>query len=166
MEDEKPRRPRFGTFNYGALDPMQIGELVLFCGGCRLSITEVREWARNRPCVHCEYQGLPDFQIGLRDADGLSEKDIIDQSFSQLAGHCHPCHPGHRPIDTLNRLVKNKVATGAGIYIILLTFAAIVAPLITPYGRDEPNFQSTRETPSAEHWFGSDKLGRDIFTMS
>ena len=66
--------------------------------------------------------------------------------------------------DTLNRLLKNKVATVSAIYIIALAVAAIIAPLITPYGRDEPNFQSTRETPSAEHFFGSDKLGRDIFT--
>ena len=83
--------------------PKQIGELSLYCGVCQLPITEIREWVRGSPCKGCGYQGLPDYQVRLRDAHNLSEADIIDQLFYQLAGHCDP---GHSPIDTLNRLVK------------------------------------------------------------
>lgn len=68
--------------------------------------------------------------------------------------------------DTLNRLLKNRVATGSGIYIIVVTLAAVLAGLIMPYGRDEPDFDHTRESPSAAHWFGTDKLGRDVFTRT
>jgi oligopeptide transport system permease protein len=66
--------------------------------------------------------------------------------------------------DTMNRLVKNRLATASGIYIIVITLAAIIAPLVTPYGRDETNFQFTREAPTSDYWFGTDKLGRDVFT--
>jgi oligopeptide transport system permease protein len=66
--------------------------------------------------------------------------------------------------ETFNRLLKNKLATASAIYIIVITLAAIFASPITRYGRDEPNFQDTRTAPSAEHWFGTDKLGRDLFT--
>jgi len=66
--------------------------------------------------------------------------------------------------DTIRRLRKNKVAMFAGFYIIALTLAAAAAPLVTPYGRDETHFDSTREPPSSEFWFGTDKLGRDVFT--
>lgn len=83
--------------------PKQIGELSLYCGVCQLPITEIREWVRGSPCKGCGYQGLPDYQVRLRDAHNLSEADIIDQLFYQLAGHCNP---GHSPIDTLNRLVQ------------------------------------------------------------
>ena len=66
--------------------------------------------------------------------------------------------------DTLARLRKNKAAMIAGVYIIALTLAAIAAPLVTPYGRDETHFDTTREPPSSEFWLGTDKLGRDLFT--
>ncbi len=66
--------------------------------------------------------------------------------------------------DTVRRLRKNKVAMFAGFYIIALTLAAAAAPLVTPYGRDETHFDHTREPPSSEFWFGTDKLGRDVFT--
>jgi oligopeptide transport system permease protein len=66
--------------------------------------------------------------------------------------------------DTFRRLLRNKVAIAAGAYIILLTLSAIAAPVVTPYGRDEPHFDATREGPTAEYWFGTDKLGRDVFT--
>lgn len=66
--------------------------------------------------------------------------------------------------DTFNRLSKNRLAMVSGIYIIVITFAAIFAPLITQYGRDETNWSHTREGVSADHWFGTDKLGRDVYT--
>lgn len=66
--------------------------------------------------------------------------------------------------ETLKRLRTNKVAMAAGIYIIVLTLAAIAAPLITRYGRDETHFDYTRDPPTSEFWFGTDKLGRDLYT--
>jgi oligopeptide transport system permease protein len=68
--------------------------------------------------------------------------------------------------DTIRRLLRNRVAIAAGSYIVLLTLSAITAEWITPYGRDEPHFGATREGPSAEFWFGTDKLGRDVFTRT
>lgn len=66
--------------------------------------------------------------------------------------------------DTWHRMKKNKAAMVALIYIVVLFLAAIFADFIMPYGRDVPDFDNTRAAPSAEHWFGTDKLGRDCFT--
>jgi oligopeptide transport system permease protein len=66
--------------------------------------------------------------------------------------------------DAWRRLLRNKVATIAGLYIILITLAAIFAPIFTPYDRDAPDFANTREGPTIEHPFGTDPLGRDVFT--
>jgi oligopeptide transport system permease protein len=66
--------------------------------------------------------------------------------------------------DMLKRLVRNRMALVSMIIIVALSLSAILAPWIMPYGRDEPDFAHTREGPSAAHWFGTDKLGRDVFT--
>ena len=66
--------------------------------------------------------------------------------------------------DMLKRLVRNRMALVSMIIIAALSLSAILAPWIMPYGRDEPDFAHTRDGPSASHWFGTDKLGRDVFT--
>ncbi len=65
---------------------------------------------------------------------------------------------------TLRRLAKNKLAL-AGLVILLLMFIiAMLAPVIAPYGFEETDLYNTFATPSKEHLFGTDELGRDIFS--
>jgi ABC-type dipeptide/oligopeptide/nickel transport system permease subunit len=48
-------------------------------------------------------------------------------------------------------------------FIILLILVAIFAPLIAPYSITERSSEF-RQGPSAEHWFGTDRIGRDVFS--
>jgi len=57
-----------------------------------------------------------------------------------------------------------RPAIAAGIVLLLLALAAVLAPLITPYGFDELDLANRRAAPSAAHWFGTDELGRDLLT--
>lgn len=42
---------------------------------------------------------------------------------------------------------------------------AILAPLISPYDPiTDQNVNNAYQAPSAEHWFGTDELGRDVFS--
>ena len=43
---------------------------------------------------------------------------------------------------------------------------AVVSPAIAPYDFKEMSAQLTLVGPSSEHWFGTDNLGRDVFTRS
>lgn len=73
--------------------------------------------------------------------------------------------PRHNPWrDIFRRLAKNKVALASGIFILVLALMAIFADQVTPYGSEDPHYESTREAPSLQYWFGTDKLGRDVFT--
>lgn len=43
-------------------------------------------------------------------------------------------------------------------------FVALAAPLIAPYDPDAIDISSMLAAPSAEHWFGTDQVGRDVFS--
>lgn len=62
------------------------------------------------------------------------------------------------------RLAKNKFAVAGMIILILLILAAIFAPLIAPYSPTEMDYKATLQGPSAKHIFGTDSMGRDVFS--
>ncbi len=61
-------------------------------------------------------------------------------------------------------LKKNKLAFVCFIFIIFLCLLALVAKWITPYPFDEQHINHLLESPSSRFWFGTDKLGRDLFS--
>ncbi len=68
--------------------------------------------------------------------------------------------------DAWNRLRANKVATGALVVIILIILAAIIGPLISPYTYEQILEGQENLKPSMQHIFGTDSLGRDLFTRT
>jgi ABC-type dipeptide/oligopeptide/nickel transport system permease subunit len=62
------------------------------------------------------------------------------------------------------RFLDNRLAVAGAIAIVLLVLLAVFAPLIAtqdPLAVDPVN---ARHPPSAEHWFGTDQIGRDLFS--
>jgi peptide/nickel transport system permease protein len=66
--------------------------------------------------------------------------------------------------DFYKRLSKNKAALIGGYLILFLIVVAIVGPYLTTYDPNQPDYEVRFESPSGEHWFGTDHHGRDIFT--
>lgn len=48
--------------------------------------------------------------------------------------------------------------------VVLLVIIALIGPWITPQDPYESRLANAFKAPSAEHWFGTDKLGRDLFS--
>lgn len=66
--------------------------------------------------------------------------------------------------DAWRSFKKSKISLiGAGI-VLLFIILAILAPLIAPQGINEQNLTERLQPPSADHWFGTDDFGRDIFS--
>jgi len=59
---------------------------------------------------------------------------------------------------------KNKLFTLFAVMAVLLILAAVLAPWITPYDPYQSSLADALQAPSSSHWFGTDKLGRDLFT--
>jgi oligopeptide transport system permease protein len=66
--------------------------------------------------------------------------------------------------DAWREFLKNKVAVGSGIFIILLTLVAIFAPLVAPEGIDEQKLEDNYQEPGAKYLLGADQFGRDILS--
>lgn len=68
--------------------------------------------------------------------------------------------------DAWRRLRKNKLAMSGLVFLILLTFMAIFGPILSPYEVTATDLRSQNLAPNASHWFGTDEMGRDVFTRT
>ena len=64
----------------------------------------------------------------------------------------------------INGFKTNRAFAVTSSLVLLLIVIALAAPLIAPYDPLEATMQNAYLAPSAEHWFGTDKLGRDNFS--
>ncbi len=64
----------------------------------------------------------------------------------------------------MKRLATNRLAVVGLIVMAVLILVAIAAPLIAPYGVTEQDYGYIAKGPNAQHWFGTDYMGRDIFS--
>jgi ABC-type dipeptide/oligopeptide/nickel transport system permease subunit len=62
------------------------------------------------------------------------------------------------------RLMHDKVAATAAIFLTLTAAAALFAPIIAPYDPYNTDLSKVMQPPSAAHWFGTDTAGRDILS--
>lgn len=63
----------------------------------------------------------------------------------------------------LQKLLSNRLAVLGLIIFSIILFTAIFAPLLTSANPLKINLRDIAQPPSAEHWFGTDKTGRDVF---
>lgn len=66
--------------------------------------------------------------------------------------------------DAWRRLRKNPVAMASLVVLGLLVIMVIVGPLIRGYDYESMNVVEKNLKPSAKYWFGTDNLGRDLFS--
>ena len=62
------------------------------------------------------------------------------------------------------RFLENRLAVAGLVVILLFVVMALFAPLIAPYHPDAANFSVAFQPPSAQHWLGTDDLGRDVLS--
>ncbi|WP_202819928.1 nickel transporter permease [Calderihabitans maritimus] len=68
-------------------------------------------------------------------------------------------------LETLRRIVARKSAMVGAFIVFALIFVAMFAPYLAPYHPTEDGKLVDRlKPPSAEHWLGTDSLGRDILS--
>lgn len=64
----------------------------------------------------------------------------------------------------LARLLNNKFNVIGGALLLVLILLSLFTNFVAPYDPDEVNLSISLKPPSARHWLGTDKLGRDILS--
>jgi peptide/nickel transport system permease protein len=65
------------------------------------------------------------------------------------------------------RFRRNPISIIGGSMVFLIILLAILAPYVTPYPKHAgpvTDFRNAFQPPSKSHWFGTDEIGRDLFT--
>lgn len=83
---------------------------------------------------------------------------------SRLAGSALTRAHRSRERGPLQRFARNRAAAIGGALILIMVLASILAPIIAPHDPADQDLITSLKGPSAEHWFGTDNLGRDIFS--
>src|SRR5262245_40109270 len=64
----------------------------------------------------------------------------------------------------LRKLFRRKVVLAGAIILAIVALLAIFAPWVTPYEPTQMKIMDRMQSPRATHWFGTDELGRDVFS--
>ena len=86
-------------------------------------------------------------------------KDNVNQSENELLDI-----PQGSWMDIWNSMKRNKRAMFGLVFILFLIFIALFADVIAPYGMREQNLSNALQSPNADHWLGTDDLGRDVLS--
>ena len=63
----------------------------------------------------------------------------------------------------LRKMMSNRLAMVGLVVFVIILLSAIFAPLLTIHDPQKIDLRSMLQSPSAEHWFGTDRTGRDVF---
>ncbi len=103
----------------------------------------------NSPCWRTDTEGLSPEQFVTVGADKDAEA-ILRPHITYFQ-------------DAWRRLRQNKLSMFGLILLCILTVMVVLGPVISPYDYESVNPVIKNQSPSAEHWFGTDSLGRDYF---
>ncbi|SET65736.1 dipeptide transport system permease protein [Oceanobacillus limi] len=107
----------------------------------------------SNPRIRNSHRQVPDEWFTWRERDQSTAERLSRPSLSYWE-------------DAWKRLVKNKLAMSGLFFLIGLVTMAIIGPILSPYDVHTNDLPNQYQPPSAEHWFGTDSHGRDVFTRT
>lgn len=87
--------------------------------------------------------------------------ELVGNQVDITKDEVEPFHPGWK--DVIRRFCKNKGALVGFICIVIILLLSIFVPMISSYQFDAIDTASANIKPCAEHLFGTDEYGRDLF---
>jgi peptide/nickel transport system permease protein len=98
-------------------------------------------------------------QVSVRPATGNFDIDITDSTLAWRTARIQRALK-----NALWELWRNRLASAGAVMVLILFLVAILAPLLATHDPVKQNYREMLQGPSAAHYFGTDKFGRDIFS--
>ncbi|HEX2185677.1 MAG TPA: ABC transporter permease [Chloroflexota bacterium] len=71
---------------------------------------------------------------------------------------------GFRQSPMMRRFRRHQGAQAGALVLLVFALLALLAPVMAPYSPEGLDLANSLQAPSAAHWFGTDAVGRDIFS--
>jgi peptide/nickel transport system permease protein len=84
----------------------------------------------------------------------------------QIAAAAPPSRSDSPTARAIRRFRRHRLAMVALVIFGMIGLSALCAPLIERYPPDAISLRDKFQPPSAEHWFGTDRLGRDVWSRT
>lgn len=72
--------------------------------------------------------------------------------------------PSSPSAEIFKRFRRHRLAMVGVVILSLIFFASVFAPVLSPYDPNRVNLRERSQPPSAQHWLGTDRTGRDVLT--
>lgn len=97
----------------------------------------------------------------------IKKKTRLDRKFDKLLAAEEAGRLGKRSGNRmLRKMMENRLAIIGLVVFLVILLACVLAPVISPYDPQATNLRDMTQPPSLAHLFGTDKLGRDVFTRT
>ncbi|WP_043662953.1 ABC transporter permease [Streptomyces xylophagus] len=74
--------------------------------------------------------------------------------------------PAGRATVVLRRFLRNRTALAGAVVLVLLFLLAFVGPYVTPWSYSHIDYTALRAAPDADHWWGTNRIGQDVFAQT
>ncbi|MFF3173444.1 ABC transporter permease [Streptomyces sp. NPDC057900] len=91
---------------------------------------------------------------------------VIETAADAAAGGAEPPRPAGRAGVVLRRFVHNRGALAGGAVLLLLFVLAFAGPLISHWDYTHIDYTALREGPDSRHWWGTNRIGQDVFAQT
>ena len=94
----------------------------------------------------------------------MAQASVRGAALAPAIGATDPAARGERRWPLLQRCARDRAIIIGALIVGLFVAAAVAAPLVAPHDPTTVDARAILAPPSAEHWLGTDNLGRDTFS--